>query len=436
MSCQRNMIFYVEVEIGINFMSVNIQSNGKNDVWLLAGTRTPIGSFGRSLKSVGVDRLAAHVMTQAVRRAGVDAGSLDTIILGHAYQTSYTPNTARFSALVAEFPASIPAMTVQRQCGSGMEAVNLGANEIQLGRADLVLAGGVESMSTIPYMLPGQARWKGFIAEQFPKIVRMGPRPVVGAVLDNGLAPTRLIWDMKSIYMSGTAQRVADTYGISREQADEYSLRSQELANKAIASGRFAKEIDAIEIGSRGFFVNDEHPRKTSMQQLSALPPVLRTRSITAGNSSGINDGACALILASTHKIQELNAEPLARIIDYCVAGVDPEQMGLGPVAAISKLLKRNNLTLADIDLVEINEAFATQYLSCEKLLDLDREKTNVNGGAIALGHPIAMSGARLILTLAYELKERGLNRGVAALCIGGGMGIATLIDRSAIKSH
>jgi acetyl-CoA C-acetyltransferase len=411
------------------------QTNGKQDVWLLSGSRTPIGSFGRSLKNVPVERLAAHVMTQAVRRAALDPGSIDTIILGHAYQSSYTPNTARFSALTAEFPASIPAMTVQRQCGSGMEAANLAANEIQLGRADLVLAGGVESMSTVPYMLAGQARWKGFIAEKFPKIVRLGPRPVFFSALDNGLAPTRLIWDMKSIYMSGTAQRVADTYGISRQEADEYSLRSQELAAEAISKGRFAREIDAIEVPGRGFFVNDEHPRKTSMQQLSDLPPVLRTRSITAGNSSGINDGACALILASTHKLEELGAQPLARIVDYCVAGVDPEQMGLGPVAAISKLLKRNSMTLADIDLIEINEAFAAQYLSCEKLLDLDRKKTNVNGGAIALGHPIAMSGARLILTLAYELKERGLNRGIAALCIGGGMGIATLIDRTGIKT-
>lgn len=411
------------------------QTNG-NEVWLLSGSRTPIGSFGRSLKSIGVERLAGHVMKQAVRRAGVDISAIDSIVLGHAYQSSYTPNTARFSALAADFPASIPALTVQRQCGSGMEAANLGAAEILLGRAELVLAGGVESMSTVPYMLPGESRWKGFVAKQFPKIVRLGPRPVIFAALDNGLAPTRLIWDMKSIYMSGTGQRLADTYEISRKEADEYSLRSQELAAKAVASGRFAREIDAIEVPGKGFFVNDEHPRKTSMEQLSALQPVLRTRSITAGNSSGINDGACALVLASTHKIEQLAAEPLARLVDCCVAGVDPEQMGLGPVAAISKLLKRNNLTLAEIDLFEINEAFAAQYLSCEKLLDLDREKTNVNGGAIALGHPIAMSGARLILTLAYELKERGLNRGIAALCVGGGMGIATLIDRKGIKSN
>ncbi len=410
-------------------MATTLSKSKNPRVWLIDGSRTPIGSFGRSLKSLTVDKLAAHVMKRAVARAQVRAENVDSIILGHGFQSSYTPNTARFSALEAGFPASIPAMTVQRQCGSGMEAVSLGANEILLGKSDIVLAGGAESMSTVPYLVPGAARWHGFIAEKLPKIVRLGPRPMVLSKADNGLAPTD-IWDMKSVYMSGTAQRVADAYGISRAQADEYSLRSQELAAAAIARGRFAREIDPIEVPKKGFFINDEHPRQTSLEALSKLSPVMRTRSITAGNSSGINDGACALIIASTEKVEELGLNPLARIVDSCSVGVDPEQMGLGPVAAISKLLKRNNLTLKDIDLIEINEAFAAQYLSCEKLLGLDREKVNVNGGAIALGHPIAMSGARLLFTLAHELKERGLKIGVASLCIGGGMGIATLIER------
>jgi acetyl-CoA C-acetyltransferase len=410
-------------------MATAVKKGKDRRVWLVAGSRTPIGSFGKSLKNVTVDKLAAHVMQRAVHRAGIPPTKIDSIILGHGYQSSYTPNTARHSALLAEFPAAIPAMTVQRQCGSGMEAANLGANEILLGKSDIVLAGGTESMSTVPYMIPGEMRWKGFISDKF-KITRLGPRPVICTIADNGLAPTKLIWDMKSVYMSGTAQRVADAYGISREAADAYSLRSQELANKAKASGRFACEIDPIEVPGRGFFSEDEHPRKTSLEALAKLPPVLKTRIITAGNSSGINDGACALILASTDKVNELGLSPLARIVDSCSVGVDPEQMGLGPVAAISKLLKRNDLSLSDIDLIEINEAFATQYLSCEKLLDLDREKVNVNGGAIALGHPIGMSGARLLLTLAHELRLRNLKRGVAALCIGGGMGIATLIER------
>ncbi|MDR3616536.1 MAG: thiolase family protein [Candidatus Obscuribacterales bacterium] len=397
-------------------------------VWLVAGSRTPIGSFGRSLKSVEVDKLAAHSMTQAVRRAGISESAYDGIVLGHGYQSSYAPNTARFAALNAGLPASIPAMTVQRQCGSGMEAAHLAANEIRLGNAELMIAGGAESMSTIPYMLPGKLRWNGPIAKQF-KFIKLGPRPVVATLAENGLAVTNLIWDMKSVYMSGTAQRLADTYGISRAQADEYALRSQERANAAVKSGRFDREIDPISVPGKGFFSRDEHPRSTSLEKLTALSPVMKTRQITAGNSSGINDGACALVLASKSKVEELGLMPLAAIVDEAVVGVDPEQMGLGPVAAIQKLLERNKLTLKDIDLVEINEAFAAQYLACEKLLGLDREKTNVNGGAIALGHPIGMSGARLLLTLAYELKERGLKRGIAALCIGGGMGIATLIE-------
>jgi acetyl-CoA C-acetyltransferase len=216
---------------------------------------------------------------------------------------------------------------------------------------------------------------------------------------------------------------------VSREDADEYALRSQELAAAAIKAGRFDVEIDAIEVPGRGFFGKDEHPRNTSMEKLTALKGVLKTRDITAGNSSGINDGACALIVASSDKAQELGLEPLSVLVDSCVAGVDPEQMGIGPVEAIKKLLQRNNLTVDDVDLFEINEAFAAQYVACEKLLGLDRNKVNVNGGAIALGHPIAMSGARLLLTLSHELKARGLKRGIAALCIGGGMGIATLIE-------
>jgi acetyl-CoA C-acetyltransferase len=377
---------------------------------------------------MNVDQLAGHSMTQAIRRADIDSSAYDGIILGHGYQTSYTPNTARFAALKAGLPASIPAMTVQRQCGSGMESVHLAANEIRLGNSQLMLAGGVESMSTIPYMLPGELRWNGPIAKNM-KIVKLGPRPIVFALADNGLAPTALIWDMSSVYMSGTAQRLADTYGISREAADIYALRSQELANKAVQSGRFDIEIDPIQVPGKGFFKRDEHPRQTSAEKLAALPPVLKTRQITAGNSSGINDGACMLVLSSDEEQKRSGATPLAALIDECVAGVDPEQMGLGPVAAINKLLEKNKLTLKDIDLIEINEAFAAQYLACEKLLGLDREKVNVNGGAIALGHPIGMSGARLMLTLAYELKQRKLKRGIAALCIGGGMGIASLLE-------
>jgi len=403
-------------------------SDKKNKVFLVSGSRTPIGSFGKSLRSVPVDKLASHSMTHAIRRAGIDAGRLGGVILGHGYQTSYTPNTARVASLDANLPATVPGVTVQRQCGSGMEAINMASEKIMLGKADLMLAGGAESMSTIPYLIPGDLRWNGWIAK-YVKIARLGPRPTPFVLADNGLAPLKLINDTKTVAMAKTAQRLAETYGISREAADEYALRSQLLANEAIASGRFDLEIDPIAVGSRGFFSRDEHARNTSKEALAKLGPVLGTRQVTAGNSSGINDGACMVVLASEKAVNELGLSPLAVLVDHAVAGVDPDQMGLGPVAAITKLLDDNGLTLDDIDLIELNEAFAAQYLACEKLLGLDRNKVNVNGGAIALGHPIGMSGARLPLTLAYELKKRGLKRGIASLCIGGGMGIATLIE-------
>ncbi len=401
-------------------------SDNKKKVFLVSGSRTPIGSFGKSLRSVPVDKLASHTMMHAVRRAGINPGHLDGIIFGHGYQTSYTPNTARVAGLDAGLHKH--AMTVQRQCGSGMEAMNIGMAMIMLGKADIMLVGGAESMSTIPYLIPGENRWKGLIAK-YIKMARLGPRPTFFALADNGLAPLKLLKDTKTVAMALTAQRLAETYGISREAADEYALRSQTLANKAVSEGRFDIEIDPIQVAGRGFFSRDEHPRKTSAESLAGLKPVLGTRQITAGNSSGINDGSCALIIASEKAVKEHNLTPLAVLVDWAVVDVDPDQMGIGPVAAITKLLKENGLTLADIDLFEINEAFAHQYLACEKLLGLDRSKVNVNGGAVALGHPIAMSGARLPLTLAHELKRRGLKRGIASLCIGGGMGIATLIE-------
>lgn len=398
-------------------------------VFVIAGSRTPIGSFGKSLRSVPVEDLAKHSMQHALRRSGVNPGQLDGIVLGHGYQSSYAPNTARVAALSAGIPVSVPAMTVQRQCGSGMEAVNNATAEIFMGNADLMLAGGAESMSTIPYMYPGEWRWKGFISKKF-KIVKMGPRPVMFALLDNGLAPMKLLKDKSTVYMAGTAQHLSDAYEIGREAADEYALRSQVLAARAIESGRFEDEIDPILVPGRGFLTDDEHPRSTSIDKLAKLKGVLGTKDITAGNSSGINDAACMLVIASDNKVDELGVEPLVELVDRAVVGVDPNQMGLGPVAAIQKLLAQNNMDLGDIDLIEINEAFAAQYLACEKLLGLDREKVNVNGGAIALGHPIGMTGARVILSLAHELKRRNLKRGIASLCIGGGMGIATLIER------
>jgi acetyl-CoA acetyltransferase family protein len=251
------------------------------------------------------------------------------------------------------------------------------------------------------------------------------------------MAPLRLLKDMNSVNMSATAQRLAETFGISRESADEFALRSQQLAQAAIESGRFALEIEPLVVPGVGVFAQDEHPRKgSSLAKLAALKPVLGTRQVTAGNSSGLGDGACVLAFASGEKAKELDLQPLARVVDACVIALDPEQMGLGPVFAIRKLLERNQLTSSDIDLFEINEAFAAQYLACEFLLGLDRTKVNVNGGAVALGHPIGMSGNRLLVTLALELKARGLKRGIAALCVGGGMGTATLIENPDLQEQ
>lgn len=394
---------------------------------LLAGSRTPIGSFGRTLKRVQVDKLASHVMRHAMRRAGIQPGQVDGVILGHAFQSAYTPNTARFAWDRAGFPEHVPGWTVQIQCGSGMKAINDAMDQVALGNGNLYVAGGAESMSNIPYIVPGALRFDGWFAKKF----KYGPRPFAGLV-DDGLVPRPLLWDTRSTHMAATAERIADQYGISRQAADEYSVRSQERARAAMASGRFALEIDPIDTG-RGVFTKDEHPRKTTLEENLARPGVNRTRNITAANSSGVNDGACAVVVADADYAAANGLTPLAVLIDHCEAGVDPEQMGLGPVAAINKLLKRNALTVADIDLFEINEAFAAQYLGCEQLLGLDRDKVNVNGGAIALGHPIAMSGARVLLTLAHELKIRGLKRGIAALCIGGGMGIATLVENPSL---
>lgn len=436
---------------------------------LVDGSRTPIADFGRSLKREPVNKLAEHVVRHAMRRARVQPGQVDGLILGHAFQSSFTPNTARFVWLEAGFPHTTLGDTVQIQCGSGMKAVNDAMDQIRLGYGNLYVAGGAESMSTIPYLVDGRLRFdsqqskpfKNFATEFkrgfMPKVVdfvsrrfdhgllanfwnrrmmgllgKFGPRPFIG-VVEDGLMPVRNLWDARTTHMSGTAERLWQTYGITREQMDEYSLRSQERATAAIKSGRFALEIDAIQT-ERGFFSQDEHPRSTSMEQLGKLKGANRTKNITAGNASGINDGACALVVASDEYARAHGLTPLATLVDHVRVAVDPEQMGIGPVEAIRKLLLRNGLTIADIDLFEVNEAFAAQYLTCEKLLQLDRQKVNINGGAIALGHPIAMSGARIILTLAHSLRALAAEKkrkvlGVASLCIGGGMGIATLVE-------
>lgn len=395
---------------------------------LIDGVRTPIASYGRGLADQTVDKLTEHAILQLLNRSGITAGDFDGFILGHAFQSGLTPNTARFSWLNAGLPATVPGYTIQIQCGSGMKAVNNAMDEIALGRGQLFIAGGAESMSTIPYIAPAELRFKSALNQKLSRwLPKIGPRLQIGLV-DDGMAPLALVKDTRTVAMAQTAQRLADQYGVSRSQMDEFALLSQERAAAAVGSGRFDREIAPV-LTKRGSFARDEHPRSTSAAALAKLKPSLGTRDITAGNASGINDGACLLALASEEKAQSLGLAPLARLVDHVTVALDPEQMGLGPVFAVKKLLARNGLSLADIDLVELNEAFAAQYLACEKLLGLDRAKTNVNGGAVALGHPIAMSGARVILTLAHELKARGLKRGIATLCVGGGMGVATLVE-------
>ena len=396
--------------------------------FLIDGVRTPVGSYGRGLSSVTVDKLAEHAYVQLLNRSGLDAAGVDGVVLGNAFQSGLTPNLARFAWLNAGLPASASAYTIHIQCGSGMKAVNNAMDSIALGHGDLYLAGGAESMSTIPYIAPANLRFDNSVNKKLSRwLPKIGPRLQMGLV-DDGMAPLALVKDTRTVAMGQTAQRIADQNGVTRKDMDAFALLSQERAARAIASGRFDREIAPV-LTARGVFARDEHPRGTSLEALAKLKPTLGTRDITPGNASGINDGACVLALGSEAKVDALGVAPLAVLVDHVTVALDPEQMGLGPVFAIRKLLARNGLTLDQIDLFELNEAFAAQYLSCEKLLGLNREINNVNGGAVALGHPIAMSGARVILTLAHELKARGLKRGIASLCIGGGMGIATLVE-------
>ncbi|MBY0359566.1 MAG: thiolase family protein [Candidatus Obscuribacterales bacterium] len=397
-----------------------------NKVFLIDGARTPFASFGRSLKDVTVDKLAAHAAQHAMARAGVNPGQVDGFILGHAFQSGMTPNTARFAWLNAGLPASASAYTIQNQCGSGMKAINEAMDKIALGHGDIYVAGGAESMSTVPYIYDGSLRFNSWLAKKLPKFFpKMGPRLTLG-LLQDGMAPLHLIKDTRTVAMAHTAQRLADNYGISREAMDEYALRSQQLAAQAIASGRLAREIVPF-LTKRGVFSQDEHPRQTSAKDLAALKPVMKTKDITPGNASGINDGACCVVLASETSTIQLGLKPMVELVDHVLLGIDPEQMGLGPYYAVQKLLERNGLSAADIGLFEVNEAFAAQYLACEKLLGLDRAKVNVNGGAIALGHPIAASGARVSYSVSHEMVLRGVEFGIATLCIGGGLAIATL---------
>ncbi|MBI4240150.1 MAG: acetyl-CoA C-acetyltransferase [Candidatus Rokubacteria bacterium] len=388
------------------------------EIVILRGARTPFGSFGGSLKDVPAVEVGVIAARAALERSGVRPEQVDHVVFGNVIQTSGADiYFARHIGLKVGCPLEVPALTVNRLCGSGLQAIVSAAQLILLGEAEVVLAGGAESMSQQPHVIRG-ARW--------------GLRFRQGQLEDNlWLA---LVDGYNSLPMSGTAENLARKYGISRKEQDDFAYRSQIAAAAARQLGWFAEEIVPVPVKARGKTVlveQDEHIKPdTTVEKLNALPPAFtEDGTITAGNASGINDGAAALVLTTQAKARELGLAPLGRLLGWGVAGVDPDIMGIGPVPASRQALERAGLRLDQMDLVEINEAFAAQYLAVERELGLDRDRVNVNGGAIALGHPVGASGARLALTLLHELRRRKGRYGLASLCIGGGQGIAAVFE-------
>ncbi len=395
------------------------------DAVILSAVRTPIGRYGGSLKDVRPDDLAALVISEAVRRADIDPGTVEDVVLGCANQAGEdNRNVARMALLLAGLPVHVAGQTVNRLCGSGLQAINSAAQTIQTGMGDIVVAGGVESMTRSPFVL-------GKADSAFSRSMNF-----YDTTLGWRFVNPRLSAMHHPYSMGETAENVAARYEISRADQDAFALRSHQRAVTAQQSGRFAPEIIPVTIpqkkGEAVVVAIDEHPRAdTTLEKLAALKPQFRKDgSVTAGNSSGINDGAAALVLTSLSRAQKLGLRPRARIVASAVAGVDPAYMGLGPIPATRKVLQRAGLTMQDMDLVELNEAFAVQALQCMRELGIDEEKLNVNGGAIALGHPLGCSGARIVVTLLHELERREGRYGLATMCIGVGQGIATIIER------
>jgi acetyl-CoA C-acetyltransferase len=389
-------------------------------IFLAGAVRTPIGRFGGSLASWTAADLGTAVAKESMLRAHIRPDQIDDSIWGCARQAGGGPNVARQITFRAGVPDRVPAFTVNQACGSGLRAIILAAEKIMLGRADIVLAGGAESMSRVPYFAEG-ARFG----------MRMGHAELVDGMYRDGFNDP-----LSGLVMGETAEVLARHYEISRAEQDEFALRSQQRAAAAIAAGRFEDERLPLEIKDRKgnvmMFSTDEHVRvKTSIEDLQKLAPVFaQDGSVTAGNSSGITDGAAAVVVLSETALRDSDAEPLARIVDYEIVGVPPEIMGIGPVPAVRAVLSRQDLSLADVDLIEINEAFAAQVIACDRDLEFDPERVNPNGGAIALGHPIGCTGVRITTTLLHEMNRRRAKRGLATLCISGGMGIALLVER------
>ena len=389
-------------------------------VVLAGAVRTPIGSFGGSLQSLGAVDLGVAAATAALERAGIGAEQIDESVFGHARQAGTGPNPARQVSIGAGVPDSSPAFTVNQACASGLKAIILAAQTVALGGADVMLAGGMESMSNTPYLLTG-ARW-GY---------RLGHDQVVdGQYRDGFLCP--LCGDL----MGRTAERLAERYDISREEQDAYAVETQHRAQAARAGGVFEAEIVPVDVpqrkGDSQLIATDEHPRDdVTMEQLAKLRAVFKDGgTVHPGNSSGVTDGGAALIVLSEEAAERLDVTPMARLVAATQAGVDPAIMGIGPVPAMRQLMSGLDIDLADIDLIELNEAFAAQVIAVDRDLHLDRDKLNVNGGAIALGHPIGCTGTRIVVTLVHEMERRSAARGVATLCVSGGMGTSLLVER------
>jgi acetyl-CoA C-acetyltransferase len=391
------------------------------NVYLVGSARTPIGRFGGTLSEWSAADLGVAAAKESLRRARISPEQVQESIWGSARQAGGGPNVARQITYRAGAPETVPAYTVNQACGSGLKAIILAAQEIMLGRAQAVMAGGTESMSRVPYYAEG-ARWG----------MRMGNTELVDGMYRDGFNDP-----LSGLVMGETAENLARQYEISRREQDEYALRSQQRAEAAINSGRLDDEVFSLEIKGRkgevNNFARDEHYRAgTTIESLKKLPPVFsKEGTVTAGNSSGITDGAAAVVVMSEEALKESGAEAEARIVDYEITGVAPEIMGIGPVPAIRSLLDRQKLTLDEIDLIELNEAFAAQVIACDRELGLDAKRLNVNGGAIALGHPIGCTGVRITTTLLHEMKKRNALRGLATLCVSGGMGLALLVERA-----
>lgn len=390
------------------------------EVVIASAVRTALGSFGGTLKDVPAAELGGIVIKEAINRAGIKAELVEEVVMGNVIQAGLGQNVARQATIKAGLPQEVPAMTINKVCGSGLRSVALAAQMIKAGDADVVVAGGMENMSSAPYILKN-ARWGQ----------RMGDGKMVDSMVNDAL------WDAFNNYHMGvTAENIAKEWNLTREEQDAFAAASQQKAEKAIKEGRFKDEIVPVMIpqrkGEPKVFDTDEFPRfGTTAESLGKLKPCfVKDGTVTAGNASGINDGAAAFVIMSAEKAKELGVKPLAKIVSYGSKGLDPAIMGYGPFHATKKALEVSGLKIDDIDLIEANEAFAAQSLAVAKDLNFDMDKVNVNGGAIALGHPVGASGGRILVTLLHEMEKRDAKKGLATLCIGGGMGTALIVER------